>query len=195
MNAGGKGSRISALGVEKPMLEVKGRSCIDRVIDALEGAQGVGRIYVSTSPNTPRTRARAVARGAEVIDTGGEDFVLDLHTALRAIPADEVMLCPSDLPLLRPETVDSFLESYREEGGESYLAMVEESVVLSLGLTPSYVWNVEGGRYVVSGVSVVDRRLILEDRYLEERFYLHGGADLAVNVNTPEELELVRRLA
>ena len=195
MNAGGKGSRISALGVEKPMLEVKGRSCIDRVLDALQQAERVGRVYVSVSPNTPLTRARAITRGAEAIDTGGEDFVLDLHSALRAIPADEVMLCPSDLPLLRPVTVDLFLGSYEKEGGESYLAMVEESVVRSLGLTPSYVWDLEGGRYVVSGVSVVDRALILEDKYLEEGFYLHGGVDLALNVNTPEELETVRRLA
>lgn len=195
VNAGGKGSRISSIGVEKPLLEVNGRACIDRVLDSLLQAQGVDGVFVSVSPNTPETRRRVIERGIEVIDTSGEDFVLDLHTSLSAIGGDKVMICPSDLPLLRSSTVESFLHAYNSNGGESYLAMVPETLVTEMGISPSYVWELPEGRYVVSGVSIVDRLLILADKYLEERFYFQGGVDLAINVNTPEELELVRRLA
>jgi adenosylcobinamide-phosphate guanylyltransferase len=194
VNAGGKGSRISSLGMEKPLIMVEGRSCIDRVLDVLQASEYIGHILVSVSPNTRKTREWVLERGFEVVDTSGEDFVLDMHSALRMMDGDEVMLCPSDLPLLKRSTVDDFLASYYKEGGESYLAMVKESIVLAAGLRPSYVWELDEGRYVVSGVSVVDRRLTLEGKYLEENFYLNGGLDLAVNVNTPEGLELVRRL-
>lgn len=195
VNAGGKGSRISSIGVEKPLLDVNGRSCIDRVLDSLLAAKGVDEVLVSVSPNTPQTRRRVIERGVGVIDTSGEDFVLDLHTSLSAFGGEKVMICPSDLPLLRSSTVESFLRAYHSDGGESYLAMVPEGLVTGMGLSPSYVWELPEGRYVVSGVSIVDRLLILADKYLEERFYFQGGVDLAINVNTPEELELVRRLA
>lgn len=195
VNAGGKGSRISSIGVEKPLLEVKGRTCIDRVLDSLLQAQGVEEILVSVSPNTPETRRKVIERGVRVIDTSGEDFVLDLHSSLSALSGEKVMICPSDLPLLKASTVESFLHDYHSEGGESYLAMVPEGLVTEMGISPSYVWDLPEGRYVVSGVSIVDRLLILADKYLEERFYFRGGVDLAINVNTPEELEMVRRLA
>lgn len=182
------------MGVEKPLLDISGRTCIDRVLDALQGAKGIGEVVVSVSPNTPGTRELAIKRGVRVIDTGGEDFVSDLHHSLRGMDGEMVMVCPSDLPLLKSVTIEAFLGAYELTGGESFLAMVPESKVLDLGVRPSYVWELPEGRFVVSGLSIIDRGLTLKDKYLDERFYLNGGEDLAVNVNTPEELEIVRRM-
>ena len=114
--------------VEKPMLEVGGRHIIDRVVEAVSGAEKVSRVLVSVSDNTPRTEEFLHSIGVETIRTSGADFMEDMHSAFEVLDSDFVLTCPSDMPMLKSFTVDSFIRFFSPEM-ESAIAVVDYDTV------------------------------------------------------------------
>lgn len=194
VNAGGKGTRMSCQGVEKPMLDIGGEPVIARVVEAMEASSNVDEVVVSVSPHTSRTAEYLNDRGIRTVMTSGEDFMMDMHVALERMKGQYVIVCPSDLPLLSAPIVDEVVEAFEGTGGESILALVDESIVLSAGLNPSYSLTLDGRRWTLSGLSIVDRVGILSGRYLKEHYHLTQHIELAVNVNNDWELELARNM-
>lgn len=193
INAGGKGTRMGPCGIEKPMQMIGGRHVVQRVVDAMCGAKGIGRVLVSVSPNTPETEAYLRSVGVETIRTSGEDFMMDLHESLSVMDGDYVMTSPSDIPLMTSSVIDYTLERFRPEM-ESMIVLVKAGIVREMGIVPSYTRDIDGEEWVLSGLSVMDRKGILEGRYLNEYCLKTDWKELAVNVNTQAELSLARKL-
>ncbi len=191
--AGGKGTRMCRNGVEKPFIDVAGKHVIEHVINALKKAQCVDRILVSVSPNTKRTgEFLETVDGVEVIWTSGEDYVEDLHTAYRMMDGDYVFSTPSDLPLLKSFTVDNFIKAFQKDPHDSFLAVVEEEVVVNTGIVPSFAFELDGSRWVLSGFTIMNRRKILDGECPQDYYFKTDWVDLAINVNTMYELQLAR---
>lgn len=177
--------------VEKPMLEVGGRHIIHRVVEAVSGAEKVSRVLVSVSDNTPRTEEFLRSIGVETIRTSGVDFMEDMHSAFEVLDSDFVLTCPSDMPMLKSFTVDSFIRFFSPEM-ESAIAVVDYDTVVNTGITPSFSIDIDGSRWVLSGLCISDRRKTLDGVYLKECYMKTDWPDLAVNVNTPYELRISR---
>lgn len=192
INAGGKGTRMGACGVEKPMHIIGGKPVIRRVVDALSDSRNVDRILVSVSANTPETERYLKDIGTETVRTSGEDFVQDLHDAFRLLEGKFVLTCPSDLPFMSAEKLDAFAEAFDPGKMESLIAIVDGKAFEKLNVKPSYTRDRYGSSWVVSGVSIMDREKTLGGVYLQESFYETDSIDFAVNVNTQEELDQAR---
>ena len=190
--AGGKGTRMGFCGVEKPMSEVGGVYTIERVVNALKDSRFIDRILVSVSPNTPDTERYMKEIGIETIRTSGEDYVEDLHDSFRILDGDYVLTCPSDMPLLRAFTVDSFVDYFRKNPDDSMTAIVEEEVVTKSGFTPSFDFEMDGKRWVLSGMNIMDRKKILDNVVLNYSYFVTDWVDLAINMNTEYELKIAR---
>lgn len=192
INAGGKGSRMGRCGVEKPMHVVGGKHTVMRVVDALSASPHIDRVLVSVSDNTPETEMYLREQGVETIRTSGESFMDDLHDAFRIMHGDYVLTCPSDLPLLTTEVVNTFMEYFVPGTMESAIAVVDEETVRRVGITPSYTREDGGRNWVLSGLSIMNRPRTLAGDFLEEYLFETNWVELSVNVNTPRELELAR---
>ena len=190
--AGGKGTRMGFCGVEKPMIEVGGVYTVERVVNALKDSRNVDRILVSVSPNTPDTERYMKEIGIETIRTSGEDYVEDLHDAFRILDGDYVLTCPSDMPLLRSFTVDAFVDYFQKNPDDSMTAIIEEDVVTKSGFTPSYDFDMDGKKWVLSGMNIMDRKKILADEVLNYSYFMTDWVDLAINMNTEYELQIAR---
>ena len=190
--AGGKGSRMGFCGVEKPMIEVGGIYTVERVINALKSSKHIDKILVSVSPNTPDTERYMKDIGIETIRTSGEDYVEDLHDSFRILSGKYVLTCPSDVPLLRPFTVDAFINYFLDNPDDSMTAVVEEDVVVKSGITPSFDFGYEGKKWVISGMNIMDRVKILSDEVLSYSYFMTDWVDLAINMNTEHELKIAR---
>ena len=190
--AGGKGTRMGFCGVEKPMIEVGGIYTIERVLNALRESKNVDRILVSVSPNTPDTERYVEDLGIETIRTSGEDYVEDLHDSFRILKGEYVLTCPSDMPLLRSYTVDAFVDYFLKNPDDSMTAIVEEDVVTNSGFTPSFDFDYEGKKWVLSGMNIMDRKKILDDIVLNYSYFMTDWVDLAINMNTEYELKIAR---
>ena len=190
--AGGKGSRMGYCGVEKPMIEVGGVFTVKRVIDALSASKNIDKILVSVSPNTPDTERYVKELGVETIRTSGEDYVEDLHDSFRILKGRYVLTCPSDMPLMRSYTVDAFVDHFNANPDDTMTAIVEEDVVVKSGFTPSFDFGLDGKKWVLSGMNIMDRAKILTGEELSYSYFMTDWVDLAINMNTEEELKIAR---
>ena len=157
VNAGGKGSRMGKCGIEKPMQMVGDKHTVQRVVEALSASSHIDRLLVSVSDNTPETERFLNSIGVETIRTSGESFMDDLHDAFKVMDGDYVLTCPSDLPLLTTEVVDTFLEYFVPGTMDSAIAVVDEETVLRTGITPSYTREDGGRNWVLSGLCIMNR--------------------------------------
>ncbi len=192
IHAGGKGTRMGSCGIEKPMMMVGDKHTVERVIDALKGARNIDRILVSVSDHTLETESYLRSIGVETIRTSGDDFMGDLHQALDRLSGDYVLTSPSDLPLVTSEIFDSIVENFQPGSMDSLLAVVDETTVRGIGITPSYTRECDGSNWVLSGVSIIDRNKTLAGEYLQESLFKTNWPELSINVNTPTELGLAR---
>ncbi|MBR2254251.1 MAG: NTP transferase domain-containing protein [Candidatus Methanomethylophilaceae archaeon] len=179
-------------GIEKPMQLIGDVPTVQRVVDALSGSTNIDRILVSVSDNTLETERYLNERGVETIRTSGDSFMDDLHDAFEVLSGKYVLTCPSDLPLLTTEVVDKFIDFFDPGTMQSAIAVVDERTVKDIGIIPSYVREDDGGRWVLSGICIMDREGTLEGQYLDETLFKTSWVELSVNVNTPMELNLAR---
>ena len=191
--AGGKGTRLCKNGVEKPYINVAGKHVIEHVINALKKAKCVDRILVTVSPNTKKTEEFLMTLDdVEIIRTSGEDYVGDLHAAYSVMNGKYVFSTPSDLPLLKSFTVDNFIKAFEKDPHDSFLAVVDEEVVVNTGIVPSFSFEMDGSKWVLSGLTIMNRQMILDGECSPDYYYKTDWVDLAVNVNTMYELQLAR---
>ncbi|MCQ2055955.1 MAG: NTP transferase domain-containing protein [archaeon] len=188
--AGGKGTRMAGLNVEKPMIEIGGMCAVGRVIKALRGARMVDEILVAVSPNTPSTEIYLNRLGIKTVKTSGEDYVGDLHKSFSKLRGDYVLGLPSDIPLIKSRTIDYFIEYFNRNKNDSVVAIIEEDTVIEAGFKPSYSFEMNGKRWVISGMSIMNRKRLLDDEVLSCDYFVLNQIDLAINVNTQRELEV-----
>ena len=179
-------------GVEKPMQVIGDKPTVQRVVEAISASSNIDRLIVSVSDNTPETERFLNSIGVETIRTSGESFMDDLHTAFEQMDGDYVLTCPSDLPLITTHVVDAFIEYFVPGTMQSAIAVIDEATVRGLGITPSYTRENRGFQWVLSGLCIMNRPRTLAGDYLEEFLFETNWPELAVNVNTPRELDLAR---
>jgi adenosylcobinamide-phosphate guanylyltransferase len=194
VTAGGKGSRISELGVEKPLVPVAGIPMIDRMLEQLGRSVRLDRIYVSVSPLAPMTRGHLQGRDVVIIDTPGNGYVADLNGSMRMIQEDAVLVCPSDMPLLTAGAVDALIDAYDGRSQPSLTVALPPKVIESLGLIVTYVEDIDGRPLTFCGVSVVDRQEMLTGNFLPGGYFITEKEEFAVNVNTVRDLRLAERI-
>ncbi len=185
---GGKARRMQA-SVEKPLLRVGNAAMIERVVSALTGSRRFERIVAAASPSTPKTKEFLKSKGIEVIETAGDGYPRDLSRLLLKLKPEKVMVVPADVPLLDAQAVSGIVDA-AEGKQESAVSMVlEKEFVENIGGKPSVVF----GRYCHSGVTLFDTARVAS-KTVRERYVVMNRKEIALNVNTREELELAIRL-
>lgn len=192
--AGGLGTRLG-MG-EKPCIDLLGRPLISYVIDALDKAENIGRIFVAVSPATPNTEKAVLDLydgHVKVIMTPGGNYVGDMIYAVETAGIKEpVLIIMSDLPVITPQLLDSIVEDYEKCGKPAMSVFVPISVPRELGIRPDTVFNKDGKLIVPTGVNVLDGKNIHEE---QESFDLVlKDPELALNVNTVDDLKRCREV-
>jgi adenosylcobinamide-phosphate guanylyltransferase len=179
--AGGKGTRMES-NLEKPLMEVKGKTLIELVLTALQDSKRVERIVVATSRYTPQTALFMDKLGFEVIITPGAGYIEDLAFLLsRDEFKDEILLTvTSDLPLITGEIIDQVLEAYQKSSTPAMSVMIPVNVFREHGLEPSLVF----GNLVPSGLNILRGK----DNEQDEEVLVISKIELTLNINSPEDI-------
>lgn len=188
--AGGKATRMNAA-TEKPLLEVGGKSMIEHVVDALKRSKTVDRIIVTVSDDTPRTACKASELNTIVLETPGIDYICDVKYAVKKLGLRAVLTVSADLPFITSEIVDRAVEKYMSSGKPSLAVMSPVETYERLGSKPEHIFEVDGRNLVPVGINIIDGSRIDEPE-LEETILVTDSEELALNVNTPSELEVAR---
>jgi adenosylcobinamide-phosphate guanylyltransferase len=191
---GGRASRMQEGVIEKPLLKVDGIAMVERVILALVSSDRFDRIVAAVSPNSPRTKELLKSKAIEIIETSGEGYSNDLSYLLSKLKPQKVMVVPSDLPLLNSQIVSEILDaidnsSSTKEHGPAISIVLEKGFVERTGAKPSIVLD----QYCHSGITVFNT-ISVSTEPVEEYYWVMNRKEIALNVNTKEELELVKKL-
>jgi adenosylcobinamide-phosphate guanylyltransferase len=194
ITAGGKGTRIKELGVEKPMAMLLGRPMVDLVLEQLLATDVISSVYVSVSDNVPRTREHLIKLGAKLLETSGTEYCHDLIQAAESITEDHIFICPADLPLLRADLIGRIVTDYLEQKESSLTVGLPLEKALEFGVDVTFYEKVDGQPVIPCGVSVVDRERMLTREFLPGGYFLADTPDVVVNVNTVRELKQAEKV-
>jgi adenosylcobinamide-phosphate guanylyltransferase len=190
---GGRASRMQQGGIEKPLLKIDGIAMVERVILALAGSDRFDRILAAISANTPKTKELLKSKGIETIETPGEGYSNDLSYLLSKLKPQRVMVVPSDIPLLNSQIISEILDaidsSSRKEKRPAISIILEKGFVERTGAKPSIVLD----QYCHSGITIFDTMSVGTEP-AEEYYLVMNRKEIALNVNTKEELELAKKL-
>ena len=193
---GGRASRMQQGGIEKPLLKVDGIAMVERVILALAGSGRFDRILAAISPNTPKTKELLKSKGIQTIETPGEGYSNDLSYLISKLKPQRVMVVPGDIPLLNSQIISEILDaidnsssSSRKEKRPAISIILEKGFVERTGAKPSIVVD----RYCHSGITIFNTMYVGTEP-VEEYYFVMNRKEIALNVNTKEELELAKKL-
>ncbi|MCW4046460.1 MAG: NTP transferase domain-containing protein [Candidatus Bathyarchaeota archaeon] len=190
--AGGKGTRMAS-SEEKPLLRVGGKPVIEHVLAALGNARKIDSIVVAVSDYTPKTEKLMTGFPVTVVKTPGREYVFDLGYAVKALKLQTVMAVAADLPLITGEIVDAIIERYERCGKPALAVVVPMETKEKLGLAGDYSFVMANRRMVPAGINVIDGRRI-DEKELDQEVFLLDLEEVAVNINTVQELEIAEKL-
>lgn len=190
--AGGAASRLG-LNIEKPLLEIKGKKMIDYVLEALLSTS-IEEIYAVVSPSTLKTREYLEKNypDIKVIEAPGRGYIADYIYAVEKIGLREpFLLVAGDLPLITGEIIEEIIGIYRSVNKPALAVYVPLSLFEELGLRPTIVLEKFKVQVVPSGVNILNGAIILKEQ--EEYVYISKRIELAVNVNTFDDLKFAEK--
>jgi adenosylcobinamide-phosphate guanylyltransferase len=197
---GGKGTRLRQFeGIEKPLLDLKGKTMIEYVLDALIHSQKFRRIVAVSSPFSSKTTTFLYhhpyySNGLiDVIESEGAGYSKDLSFVLNKLKPNRVLTVPADLPLLNSNMVDQVV-IHNIPRFSCASIILEKHFVENIGITPSIVFNIGAQQYCHSGIIVFNSPKLKECQNIKEYFILMNKKEIAVNVNTLREIQLAERL-
>ena len=190
--AGGKGSRME-VSEEKPLLSVGGKPVIAHVLESLLNAKRVDSVVVAVSCRTPKTADFVKKFPVQVVVTPGKGYIPDMQFVVRQLGLGVVLAVVSDLPLITSAVIDDVLERYELCGKPALTVAVPIETKKKLGAGVDYAFEADGRTVVPTGINVIDGRRI-DSGWMEQEVYVLDKDEVAVNVNTAEELRLAERL-
>jgi len=190
--AGGKGTRM-ALSEEKTLLKIGGKTVIEHVLVALKNAEKVESIVVAVSDYTPKTAKFMTKFSAKVIKTPGNEYVSDMGYAVKKLKLQTVLAVAADLPLITGEVIDDIVERYEQCGKPALTVVVPMETKEKLGLGGEYAFEVRNKLVVPAGINVIDGRRI-DEKELDEEICVVDNEEVAVNINTIQELRIAESL-
>ena len=191
--AGGMGKRTHSA-EEKPMLIVRNKPMISYVLDALKNSNCFDKIIALVSNNTPRTSQFLAKNNVQVADSSGTDYVKDLNYALELVKPNKVFIISSDLPLIDSNTVKKIVSSFDRCKKPCLTVVVSKALLDDLDVGTDYCVEHDGKIVCHTGVSIIDSSQVSGQSNIDEEFLLMDKLQLALNVNTMQELKLAEKM-
>ena len=191
--AGGKGTRMRT-SQEKPLIKVCGKPVIEYVIAALEGAKKIDQVIVATTSCTPKTAELMKSFPVKTVQTPGTNYVSDMGYAAQNLGLGVFLAIAADLPLVNSKILDTIVERYERCGKPALTLAVPLATKTRLGMCADYCFKMNDEDVVPVGINVIDGRVRYGDEWLDQDIFLLDLDELAVNVNTLDELRLAERL-
>jgi len=190
--AGGKGTRMR-IPEEKPLIKVCGKPVIEYVLEALKNAKKIDSVVVAVSSFTPKTARFMTQFPVKVIETPGKDYVSDMGYAAQNLKLGVFLAIAADLPLVKGETLDAVVERYTRCGKPALTVAVPLKTKTKLGMCIEYSFKIDDKDVVPVGINIIDGHKRYGDEWLDQDIFLLDIDELAVNINTIQELHLAER--
>ena len=191
--AGGKATRMANVR-EKPLLKIRGRTMVERVIEALRSSRNIDEIVAAVSKFTPKTAELMRNLSIKVVETPGKGYCSDMIYAIKKCTLiSSVLAISADLPLITRELIDEIIINYKHCEKPALVAAIPVETYELLGLKSGYPFEIGGKLLTPVGINIVNGRYINEPMMAEDVLILEK-AESVVNVNTLSDMKIVEKL-
>lgn len=208
---GGKGNRLNANSIakiEKPLLELKNKSLIEYMIEAIQNSKKNFKIYAAVSNNTVKTKEFLRSRyfnDVTLVETTGKGFSIDYLNVLRFFKGKEnkekngtqdfvnnkILFLPADLPLISSKTIDEITDL--KQIYPSITIVVDKKIFIQNNFVPSsFVTEISKIDHCFTGISLLDFHTVagLENvDQIREGPMIMNNLELVYNINTIGDLK------
>ncbi len=213
---GGKGSRLNANSiskVEKPLLELKNKSLIEYMIEAIQNSKKKFKIYAAVSKNTVKTKEFLRSRYFNVVtpvETTGSGFSIDYLNVLRFFKSKEIkekngnqdfvnnkiLFLPADLPLISSKTLDEITDL--KQIYPSIAIVVDKKIFIQNNFVPStFVTEISKIDHCYTGISLLDFHTVAGLEHVDQIIevpMIMNNLELVYNINTIGDLKKAEKL-
>jgi adenosylcobinamide-phosphate guanylyltransferase len=213
---GGKGSRLNANSiskVEKPLLELKNKSLIEYMIEAIQNSKKNFKIYAAVSKNTVKTKEFLRSRYFNVVtlvETTGSGFSIDYLNVLRFFKSKEIkekngtqdfvnnkiLFLPADLPLISSKTLDEITDL--KQVYPSIAIVVDKKIFIQNNFVPStFVTEISKIDHCYTGISLLDFHTVAGLEHVDQIIevpMIMNNLELVYNINTIGDLKKAEKL-
>jgi adenosylcobinamide-phosphate guanylyltransferase len=191
--AGGKGGRLGLGGVEKPLVEFRGRSLIEHVFAALNKSQ-IERVVIVTSPRTPCTTRWAREANIQVVRAPGQGYIQDYRWASKRLGLQgPVLIIAADLPLIDDRLIDRIIERYAKTESSALGVYLPYEFCNEANVTPDLAFAADAKLLVPTGINIVDASHL--DQVQQEEMLIIRDESLLYNINRRSDLKRLTRRA
>ena len=185
--AGGKGERLGSGGVEKPLLEFRGRPLIEHVLAALNKSQ-IERVVTVTSPRTPCTTRWAREARIQVVKAPGRGYIQDYSWASKRLGLQgPVLIIAADLPLIDYRLIDRIIERRSKAVSSALGVYLPYEFCNQAGITPDLTFAADAKSLVPTGINIVDASHL--DQLQQETMFVIRDESLLYNINRRSDLK------
>jgi adenosylcobinamide-phosphate guanylyltransferase len=130
----------------------------------------------------------------QIVMTPGQDYVSDMGYATQTLKLGKFLAIAADLPLVTGEILDCIVERYENCGKPALTVAVPIETKTRMGMSVEYSFKMDDKDVVPTGINVIDGSKRYGDEWLDQDIFLFDSEELAVNVNTPKELEIAEKI-
>ena len=181
--AGGKSNRLGEE-IEKALIRIGGERLIDLVVESVRESNFLEFFLVAITKNTPKTGIHCKRMNYKTIETPGEGYHKDLQYLLRRYPDFVSVAC--DIPFIRKEHINAIIDAYLSHKPRISVTGAVPLDIVPKNVTPSYVFEHEGKKFVSCGINVVTS----SENSIP---FVFNEPLLAINVNTCDDLNVARK--
>ena len=143
---------------------------------------------------TPKTAKFLSQFPVKIIETPGKDYVSDMGYASQNLKLGVFLAIAADLPLVTGQALDAIIDRYELCGKPALTVAVPLETKTKLGMSVEYSFKMDDKKVVPVGINVIDGQKRYGDEWLDQEIFLLDLEELAVNINTIQELQLAERL-
>jgi len=191
--AGGLAQRLGC--GEKSCIDLNGKTLISYIIEALTNADGVERIFVSVTAATPQTKLliESEYKNLQIIEAAEGNYVGDMIYSIKKTEViGPILVVMCDLPLVGSDIIEDVLAQYDKCEEPALSVYVPISLCKEIGIRPDTVFHKNTKLIVPTGINILDASDICNEQ--PDYNYIVNDPRLAMNVNTPEDLEKCRQI-
>lgn len=193
--AGGKATRFdfsqpSFPYHEKPLIIFHDQYLIDYTLNAVENSNDISRIFVVTSPHTPKTfeilSARDQARYS-IVSSPGDSYHDDLKNIIKTLHLGITLILTTDIPTITPDDIKLFIKQLKNNKTPSLAMMCNLSTFLAfhkVEISPNHIFkNSEDLSLVPVGINIIDGAYI-EANNIPQKEMIISDSRLLHNINS-----------
>jgi len=189
--AGGKGGRLGLGGVEKPLLEFRGKPLIQYVFAALNKSK-IECVVTVTSPSTPCTTRWAREARIRAVVAPGQGYIQDYKWASKRLGLEgPVLIIAADLPLIDHRLIDRIIERHADTESSALGVYLPYEFCDQANVNPDLTFAAGAELLVPTGINIVDASLL--DQEQQEQMFITRDASLLYNINRRSDLMRLRR--